>query len=74
MRIFTYRYMWQIKGSDKVNMKIVTDIEIGLIEFEKALLLVEGIEKAAKEYLHEYDCTLMGRFETLLGGENNEAV
>lgn len=73
MKVFTYRYLWQIDGSDKVNFKIVTDVTEGLLEFEKHLLLLPGVVKAAKEYIHEYDCTLIGKFESLLGGDKNEA-
>lgn len=72
MKVFTYRYMWKLKDSASVNFKIVSDVESGLIEFEKALLSLENVEKVAKEYLHEYDCTLIGKFETLLGGDKNE--
>lgn len=74
MKVFTYRYMWMIKGNPNVNFKIVSDIETGLVEFEKALLALEGVEKVAKEYLHEYDSTLIGKFETLLGGYVNEKI
>lgn len=74
MRVFTYRYLWQIKGSDKINFKIVSDVPEGLELFEKQLLCVPDISKAAKEYLHEYDVSLVGKFDTLFGGDNNEKV
>lgn len=70
MKVYTYRYMWKIKGSSQVNFKIVSDIEDGLKEFENSLLSVENVEKVAREYLHEYDCSLIGKFDTLLGGED----
>lgn len=73
MKVLTYRYLWTKKGSDKVNFKIVSDIEEGLKKFEEQLFLLADIEKCGREYLHEYDCEKIGKFETLLGGEENEA-
>lgn len=72
MKVFTYRYLWQLKDSSQVNFKIVSDVPEGLLNFEKQLLVLPGIVKCAKEYLHEYDCSLIGKFDSLLGGESNE--
>lgn len=69
MKVFTYRYLWKLKDINQINFKIVSDVESGLLEFEKALLALDNIEKVAKEYLHEYDCSLIGKIDTLLGGE-----
>lgn len=63
--VYTYRYMWQVKGNKSVNFKIVTDTEEGLALFEKNLLALPGIERASKEYLSQIDITKMGLFETL---------
>lgn len=63
--VFTYRYMWRVTGSDNLNFKIVTDTIEGLKVFEANLLAVEGLEVCGKEYLHEYDCSKIGVFETL---------
>lgn len=68
MIVFTYRYLWQVKGSDQINFKIVSDVPDGLKSFEDALLAIPGLVKCAKEYLHEYDCSLVGLFETLFDG------
>lgn len=72
MKVFTYRYLWQVDGSSQVNFKIVSDVPDGLLSFEKQLLSLPDIVKCAKEYLHEYDCTLIGKFVSLLGGESDE--
>lgn len=70
--IFSYRYMWQTEGDESVNFKIHTDTCEGLKSFEDNLLLLPGIKNVAKEYLHEYDCSKIGVFEPIKGGENNE--
>lgn len=72
MIVYTYRYVWKIEGSSTLNFKIVSDIDEGFKLFEKELLSLPGIERCAKEYLHEYDCTKIGKFDTLLGGDSNE--
>lgn len=64
--VYSYRYMWQIEGSDTVNFKIVTDTSDGLLSFEESLKVLPGVKNMAREYLHEYDCSLIGVFETLL--------
>lgn len=70
--VFTYRYMWQLKDSDKVNFKIVSDTSEGLKLFEDSLLKLDNLERAGKEYLHQYDCSLIGLFTTIFGGNKNE--
>lgn len=70
--VYTYRYMWQVKGSDKVNFKILSDTADGLKLFEDSLLKLDNLERAGKEYLHQYDCSLIGLFTTIFGGNKNE--
>lgn len=65
VRVYSYRYMWKLKDSDKVNFKIVTDVFEGISRFESELLKIEGLESCAREYLHEYDCSLIGVFEKI---------
>lgn len=72
MKVFTYRYEWQVEDSSTVNFKIITDLPEALASFEKQLLSLPGIVKCAKEYMSECDCSLVGSFEVLLGGESNE--
>lgn len=67
--VYTYRYMWQVKGNKSVNFKIVTDTEEGLTLFEKNLLALSDIERASKEYLSQIDITKMGLFESLKNDE-----
>lgn len=73
VKVFCYRYMWQVDGNDSVNFKIVTDTADGLNLFESNLKKVDGIKNIAKEYLHEYDCSRIGVFETVLKEENSNA-
>ena len=70
MVVLTYRYMWQIKDSDHVCFKIVSDVPDGLKRFEDDLLSLEGLERCAKEYLHEYNCESIGKFEVIFGGDD----
>ena len=67
--VFTYRYMWQLKGNKSVNFKIVTDTEDGLALFEKNLKDIPGIERAVKYYISQIDLTKMGLYETLIKNE-----
>lgn len=64
--IYTYRYMWRLKDSDSVCVKIVSDVLQGLSEFENQLLALDGLESACKEYVHEYSCELLGKVDVLL--------
>lgn len=63
--VFTYRYMWRLVDSENVNFKIVSDTVEGLKLFESNLLSDEAVVVCGKEYLHEYDCSKIGLFETL---------
>lgn len=72
MKVYTYRYMWKNVGSDSVNFKIVSDTEAGLKLFQDELLKLPDIESAGYEYLHEYDCSRIGFFETIKENVNKE--
>ena len=67
--VYTYRYMWQVKGNKSVNFKIVTDTEEGLALFEKNLLALPDVERASKEYISQIDISKMGLFESLKNDE-----
>ena len=67
--VFTYRYMWQLKGNKSVNFKIVTDTEEGLSLFEKNLKAIPDIERASKEYISQIDISKMGLFESIINNE-----
>lgn len=71
IKIYCYRYMWQIDGNNRVNFKIVTDTVDGLNLFENNLKSLDGVKNIAKEYLHEYDCSKIGVFEPVLKLEDN---
>lgn len=72
MKIYSYRYLWRIGDDNKINFKIITDTETGLKQFEDALLKMEGISLACKEYLYELDVDKITRVEKIYGGDNNE--
>lgn len=65
--VYSYRYMWTVKSvPDKVQCKIVTDVDEGFSLFEKNLLTsVPDILNLGREYLCEYDFTKVGVFESL---------
>lgn len=67
-KVFAFRYLWTAEDKpDSICMKMVTDTEKGLEEFETALKALPGIKKIAKEYLHEYDCSRVGVIDCVLG-------
>lgn len=66
--IFSYRYMWRFTGSENIQFKIVTDTIQGLEKFEDELFKLDNLESVGKEYLHEYDCSKIGLFEKIFGG------
>lgn len=72
--VYSYRYMWKNKDSESINFKIVSDVLAGLASFEEQLKSFPDVESIAREYLHEYDCSKIGVFEPILGGEDNEKV
>lgn len=73
--VYTYRYSWILEGSESINFKIVSDVEEGLLSFEKALFKLPNLCSVGKEYLHEYDSSKIGFFEKIFDkvGEKNEA-
>lgn len=74
-RLFTYRYMWITKGDERIQFKVITDTETALTKFEEHIKkTVPDLDKFGKEYIHEYDISLIGRFTDILYKEtkNNE--
>lgn len=65
MKVYCYRYMWTLKGSDKAYFKIFTDTEEGHELFKKGFNKVENLDKVGFEYVCEYDCSRLGVFEAL---------
>lgn len=83
MKVYCYRYMWTLKQSDgdnkKVNFKIITDTAEGLALFEKQFVdSVKDVENFGKEYICEYDVSLLGVFTMVSsaskGGDCDETV
>lgn len=72
--IFTYRYLWKVNGNDSISVKIISDVKKGHEEFVAHLLGLENLESAGREYLHEYDVSLLAKFETLKENCSNEKV
>lgn len=70
--VFTYRYMWKDLKSGNLCFKIVSDTESGLKSFEDKFLetMSDKVEAFGREYLHQYDCTLIGRFDNLYKKES----
>lgn len=68
--VTTYRYMWKVAGQDTINFKIVSDIDEGHSVFIENLKKIPDLESAGKEYLHEYNPTKIGLFESIVSPEN----
>lgn len=65
--VYTYRYMWKELDSSKICFKIVSDTDVGLKSFEESFLnsMKDKLDSFGREYLHQYDCSLIGRFDNL---------
>lgn len=64
--IFTYRYMWTLKGdTSRVNFKIISDTLEGHNSFISSLFnsFADKLDKVSREYLHEYNVSKLGIFE-----------
>lgn len=69
--VYTFRYMWKIKGNTSVNFKIISDVLSGVQAFEDTLLRLENLDGCAREYLHEYDVSRVGVFEKIFDSPSN---
>ncbi|WGL30984.1 hypothetical protein [Dipodfec virus UOA04_Rod_618] len=72
--VYSYRYMWTLKGSDNVQFRIITDTQKGHDSYIKDILALDNLEHASRIYLSE--CNVFKSFEidTLKKeGEKNEA-
>lgn len=63
--LYTYRYMWKVKDSKTILVRIITDTIEGLSAFEEALLKNESIYSCAKEYLFQCDVSRIGLLDSL---------
>lgn len=66
MHLITYSYFWQEIGSDKINLKIVTDTLEGHELFVSAIKDKYVLNRFGREYVHEFDVTLLSKFDNLL--------
>lgn len=72
--LVTYRYMWKVSGNDSVCVKVVTDLPAGHDLVVKAILNIEGLESAAREYLHEFDVSRIGQVVSLKENDQKKEV
>lgn len=63
-RVYSYRFMWRLKGSDNINFKIITDTKAGIADFEDKIKQLPELHSAAKEYINEYDIELICKADT----------
>lgn len=70
--VYTYRYMWKDINTNNICFKIVSDTDEGLKRFEDSFVssMKDSIESFGREYLHQYDCGLIGRFDNLYKKED----
>lgn len=62
-KIYTYRYIWLMKNSDKLNVRIISGIKEEHEQFVKVLLENDDVEKASRVYVCEYDIVKMDDYE-----------
>lgn len=63
--LVTYRYLWQLRDSDVINVKVLTDVPSAHDEFCERVLKSGDVVRFGREYVHEMNVDLLGRFETL---------
>lgn len=74
MKLLTYKYVFRIVGDPEGTLKfrIVSDVAEGHAALVKQLIADETIELCLREYLHEYNCSLVGSVESLKGSNKIE--
>lgn len=55
--LYTYRYYFRQKDSDKICLKVITDVLEGHEKFIAQLHADNSIEAASREYVCAMDCT-----------------
>lgn len=66
MKLLCYRYMWTVKDvKDKVNFKIITDVEDVHKKFIESVFALPDVENVGREYVCEYDVSQIGLFQDL---------
>lgn len=62
-KIYVYRYIWLMKNSDKLNVRIISGIKEEHEQFVNVLLDNNHVEKASRVYVCEYDIVKMDDYE-----------
>lgn len=70
--LYTYRYMWKTKDSDRVQFQYVTDTLERLQSYEENILSISDLESAGKEYISQIDVSQVAFFNKIFGGVKNE--
>lgn len=77
MKLFCYRYMWLVEGSENLNIKIVVDLMEGHEKFVENLKNIDGVISLVRVYQYEIDVDQIERFESIIEkkvGEENEKI
>lgn len=75
LKIVTYKYLFQLLDMDAkktVGVKFVSETPQGHETFLKSLLADKNVVKAMREYVGEYDCSMLGFTEVLKGQEDSK--
>lgn len=76
--IVTYRYVLRTKDMvpDRVGVKYISETAAGHDDFIKRILADENVISCLREYVSEYDCALIGKYESVKdeGGIIDEKV
>lgn len=76
-KLVTYKYVFQtaeMLDEKKLGVKYLTDAEEGHDKFMEQIKDDESVIKCLREYVGEYDCSMLGFVQTFKGGEENEAL
>lgn len=63
-KLYTYRYMWKLNGSDKIALKVITDTMEAHDGFKQKLIEADEVLSAACEYVSEIDIQFIGIVNT----------
>lgn len=58
-RVYTWRYVWKVKGEDSLRVKYVCDVKKAHEDFRKCLRENEDVVSCIAEYIGEVDPVLM---------------
>lgn len=58
--LVTYKYMWRIRGEDRVRFRYLTDLPVGHEAFIQHIKSIDGISAFLREYICEYCVARVG--------------